>query len=662
MKLLLLSLTILAVSAFLALLSSGRPRLATLIGSAGTVTGGLAACLPALYCLGGGTSLLYSAPWGVPGGHFVLNLDPLAAFFLLPITLLAAACGIYATGYLKGHHPEELGKHWFLFNLLLAALILVVTAANALLFLAAWEIMTLASFFLVAFEHQKAEVRKAAWLYLVLAHLALMLLLALFIVCGVQCAGFDFADFTSLARLPVAEATLLFTAAIAGFGVKAGLFPLHVWLPDAHPAAPSHVSALMSGVLVKTGIYGILRFYTLLPSVSGSAGIVLMALGGTGALFGITLACFQSDIKRALAYSTVENIGIIFVGLGLGLYAAANDQPALAVLGFAGGLLHIWNHSLFKGLMFLGAGSVLHATKTRDMDRLGGLLQRIPWTGGLLIGGSLAIAALPPFNGLISEYLIYLGLLQSGTSTAGFAGLLPLLMVGLLGLTGALAVVAFTRLTGITLLGQPRSTAAETAHESSALMLAPMVLLLTVCLAIGLFPRFAVELLAPALAQLLPAGTTGVSGILVPVATLGRWGLLLCLFLGILALVLAGLRRRRPTARRATWGCAFPFPSSRMAYTGEAFSELTVNHLLPEGLRPEVTAEKPFGLFPVASRLSQRTLDPVLTKVFLPVVETIALRCQRLRWLQQGKSHIYLLYIFLCCTFLMVWVMLEGRS
>jgi formate hydrogenlyase subunit 3/multisubunit Na+/H+ antiporter MnhD subunit len=662
MKFLLLSLTILVVSAFLAILCSGRPRLATLIGSAGTVMGGLAGSLPALLCLGGGKPLLYSTPWIVPGGHFVLNLDPLAAFFLLPITLLAMACGIYATGYLKGHHPGELGKHWFLFNLLVAALILVVTAANALLFLAAWEVMTLASFFLVAFEHQKVEVRRAAWLYLALAHLALMLLLALFIACGVKCAGFDFAGFTPLAQLPVSDATFLFAVAIGGFGVKAGLFPLHVWLPDAHPVAPSHVSALMSGVLVNTGIYGILRFYTLLPSVSGYAGVVLMALGGIGALYGITLACFQSDIKRALAYSTVENIGIIFLGLGLGLYAVANAQPALAVLGFAGGLLHIWNHSLFKGMMFLGAGSVLHATGTRDMDQLGGLLQRMPWTGGLLIGGSLAISALPPFNGLISEWLIYLGLLQSGTSTGGFAGLLPLLMVGLLGLTGALAVVAFTRLTGITLLGHPRSTSAETAHESSALMLAPMVLLLTACLAIGLFPRFAVQLLAPALAQLLPSGTTGVSGVLSPVASLGRWGLLLCLFFGMMALILAMLRRWRPAAQGATWGCAYPFPSSRMAYTGEAFSELTMNHLLPEVLRPEVTVERPVGLFPGAARLAQRTLDPVLTRIYFPMVEAIALRCQRLRWLQQGKSQIYLFYIFLACMVLMVWVLLEGRN
>jgi len=663
MRLLLLSLSLLAGSAVLALLSSARPRLATGFGLGGAAAGALAVSLPALFCLGGGKSLSYSASWSVPGGRFALQVDPLAAFFLLPIALLGLLCALYAAGYLRGHaRPRALGAHWFFFNLLLAAMILVVTAANALLFLAAWEVMTIASFFLVAFEHHLAEVRRAAWLYLVMAHLGLMLLLALFVVCGVQCGGFDFADFAPLTGLPVAEATLLFAVAAAGFGVKAGLFPLHVWLPDAHPAAPSHVSALMSGVLVKTGIYGILRFYTLLPSVSGSAGIVLMALGGTGALFGIALACFQSDIKRALAYSTVENIGIVFVGLGLGLYAAANDQPALAVLGFAGGLLHIWNHSLFKGLMFLGAGSVLHAAETRDMDRLGGLLQRMPWTGGLLIGGSLAIAALPPFNGLISEYLIYLGLLQSGISTAGIAGLLPLLMVGLLGLTGALAVVAFTRLTGITLLGQPRSAAAETAHESSPLMLAPMVLLLAASLAIGLFPPFALQLLAPALAQLLPAGTTGIPAVLAPAAPLGRWGLLLLLFFALMALLLAILRRLRPEAEGATWGCGFPFPSSRMAYTGEAFAELTQNHLLPAALRPEVTAERPAGLFPAVSRLAQRALDPVLIKIFFPAVEGIARRSQRLRWLQQGKSQVYLFYIFLTCTVLMVWSVLEGRT
>lgn len=663
MTLLLGSLLFFAAGGLLALLTSGRPRLSGLLGCAGTVTGALLGMLAAWTELTAGGSPSWAHAWAVPGGRLALHLDPLAAFFLLPTCLLALLCAVYAIGYLRDYpRPGALGSHWFFFNLLVAGMILVLTAANAVLFLAAWEIMTVASFFLVAFEHRQPEVRKAAWLYLVVAHLALMLLLAFFVTAGVRCGSFDFADFGPLARLSPTTATLLFAVAASGFAVKAGLFPLHVWLPDAHPAAPSHVSALMSGVMVKTGIYGILRVVGLLPSVSPNAGFVLMLLGGAGALYGIAMAILQRDIKRCLAYSTVENIGIIFLGLGLGLFAARHDQPLLAALGFAGALLHIWNHALFKGLMFLGAGSLLHGTGSRDMNQMGGLLKRMPWTGSLLIGGGLAIAALPPFNGLVSEWLLYLGLLKAGLAGGGFGGLVPLLLVGALGLTGALALVAFTRLAGIALCGEPRSAAASQAHESGPKMVVPMVVLLLACLAIGLRPQWAVALLAAPLGMLVPARPEMLATVLGPVTQIGNWGALLVLALVATTLGLLWFLRFRPRSRTSTWGCGFSFPSSRMAYTGDGFAELTHSHLLPAGLRLTAVGGSVAGLFPRSVKLALHGLDPVLGRWFLPGFERVADRCVRLRWLQQGRLQVYLLYVFLACAVLMAWSVLAERG
>jgi hydrogenase-4 component B len=414
----------------------------------------------------------------------------------------------------------------------------------------------------------------------------------------------------------------------------------------------------MSAVMVNTGIYGILRVADLLPSISPNTGIALMLLGGAGALYGISLAILQRDVKRCLAYSTVENIGIIFLGLGLGMFAWRHEQPLIAVLGFAGALLHIWNHTLFKGLMFLGAGSLLHSTGTRDMNQMGGLLKRMPWTGSLLVGGSLAISALPPFNGLVSEWLLYLGLLKAGMAGSGFGGLVPLLLVGALGLTGALAVVAFTRLTGIALFGEPRSTQASHAHESGAKMIVPMSLLLLTCLAIGLRPQWAVGLLASPLALLAPVSPEVLTSALTPVAQIGHWAALLILVLAATTLGLLWLLRFRPSSRVSTWGCGFSFPSARMAYTGDGFAELTQNHLLPSGLRLTTECAPVAGLFPRVVRLAQHGLDPVLGRWFLPGFERVADRCVRLRWLQQGRLQVYLLYVFLACAVLLVWIVL----
>ncbi len=660
MNLFYLALGILLIGSLVALLVR-KSALATRVGTISALIASGITIFVSLSVLTGGEVLSQSLSWTVPGGEFALLIDPLAAFFVLPISVLSLFCGLYAGPYLRHEgKTRSLGPHWFFFNILIAAMLLVVTAANAVLFLGAWEIMTISSFFLVAWDHRQEEVRKAAWLYLLAAHLGLMLLFALFILCGSYCSSLNFSDFGLLAQLPLGSASVLYLLALFGFGVKAGLFPVHIWLPDAHPAAPSHVSALMSGVLIKTGIYGILRVISLLPVAPSWWGWLLASLGAAGALYGISLAAQQRDIKRCLAYSTVENVGIILLGLGFGMVAAAEGYPAIALLAYAGGLLHLWNHALFKGVMFLGSGALMHATGTRDMNRMGGLLRRMPLVGLLWIGGSLAISAMPPFNGLVSEWLIYIGLARAGMAQGGFGALAPLLLFALLGIVGALALLTFSRLIGICLLGEPREATADHSHSVAPAMLISMGLLLAGCLLIALYPQGALNLLSRPLAQTSRMPLALVGELHPQVAPLGYGALLLIGALVAFALLLVWLRRHRPQARSVTWGCGYQFPTPRMAYTGEGYSELALRHLLPRFMRPAVNGGKVHGLFPARADLSQNSTDPVLMQGLHPFFLGIADRCHRLRWLQQGRLHIYLLYIFIASAALMAWSFWAG--
>ena len=650
---------ILLFAGSLFVLLARKSAIATMLGTLTTVLATPLTGYAALQVLLSGQALSFTLPWPVPGAEFNLLLDPLAAFFVLPISVLSLFCALYAGPYLAHEGGTRyLASHWFYFNIMVLAMLLVVTAANAVLFLSAWEIMTLSSFFLVAWDHHLEEVRNAAWLYLLVAHLGMMLLLALFMLAGSYCGGLNFSDFAPLAQLPLGSASSLFLLALFGFGVKAGLFPFHIWLPNAHPAAPSHVSALMSGVLIKTGIYGILRILSLLPPAPSWWGWLLVLLGIAGALYGISMASQQRDIKRCLAYSTVENIGIIFLAFGFGLVAVAEGRPTIAILAFTGGMLHLWNHALFKGVMFLGAGALLHATGTRDMNRMGGLLKRMPLTGLFWIGGSLAIGALPPCNGIISEWLLYLGLAQAGTTMDGYTALMPLLLFGLLGLVGAMALVTFSRLIGICLLGEPRDSAAANAHESAPAMLISIGGLLVGCVAIGVFPQGVLRLLATPLAQVarLPIGEELVRAVI----PLGQWNLLLIAALLVLGGFLAWLRYLRPLAQATTWGCGYRFRNPRMSYTGEGYATLAAQHLLPKIMRPEVNGGKVSGIFPAPAILTQQSTDPVLIRFLQPLFVAIAKRCHWLHWVQQGKMPIYLVYIFITSVVLMAWSILAG--
>src|SRR5436309_904152 len=371
MTLLLLALFIFLLAGLTALVAGSSARWSTIVGAGGAMIGSLIGLIPTISVLRGAPSPVVRLPWEVPYGSFFIALDALSAFFLLPIFVLSAVAAVYGSEYLQAYREKKsLGASWCFFNLLIASMALVVIARNGVLFLVAWEVMALASFFLVTFEDEHESVREAGWIYLVATHLGTVFLLALFILLGREHGSLDFDRFTASAG-----SSVVFLLAVIGFGAKAGFMPLHVWLPEAHPAAPTHVSALMSGVMIKTGIYGIVRMLGFLGPPAPWWGWVLIGAGAVSGITGVLFALAQHDLKRLLAYSSVENIGIITMGLGVGVLGLSSGTPWLAALGFVGALLHVLNHAIFKGLLFLGAGAVLTATGTRDMERLGGLLR-----------------------------------------------------------------------------------------------------------------------------------------------------------------------------------------------------------------------------------------------------------------------------------------------
>ena len=440
MTLFLFAMGVIVLGGLAALMAGRSARRASLLGAGGAVTGCALALGPALRALLGGPLERLDAPWSMPGGSFSVALDPVSGLFLVPTLFLSALAAVYGTGYLKPFGATRaLGEAWFCFDLLVVSMALVMVARNGVLFLVAWEVMALASFFLVTFDRKTASVRDAGWTYLIATHLGTAFLLAMFVLLGGATGSLEFDGFGTVAGTAPGLIGPLFLLAVIGFGTKAGFIPLHVWLPEAHPAAPSHVSAVMSGVMIKTGIYGLVRFLIVLGPPPVWWGWLLIGIGVISGVLGVLLALAQHDLKRLLAYHSVENIGIITLGLGLGTLGVASDTPALAVLGFGGGLLHVVNHALFKGLLFLGAGAVLHGAGTGEIDHLGGLQRRMPWTGTCFLVGAAAISGLPPLNGFVSEFLIYLGAFLGVIAAAGTVGILVpgLVTIGALALIGA---------------------------------------------------------------------------------------------------------------------------------------------------------------------------------------------------------------------------------
>ena len=600
-----------------------------------------------------GREIVFSWPV-VEGAEFRVAVDGLSALFLVPVFLISLLGSVYGLGYWKqAEHPDNGRKLRLFYGLLTAGMALVVLARNGILFLAAWEVMALSAFFLVTTEDDRPPAREAGWIYLLATHVATLTLFALFALLRKASGSFTLAPLGEAAATP-GTLTAIFACALVGFGVKAGIMPLHVWLPSSHATAPSHVSALMSGVIIKMGVYGLFRVTSLLPRPPLEWGGILLGLGVVSGVLGVAFAIGQHDLKRLLAYHSIENIGIIVMGLGLALVGRSAGRPDLVVLGAAGGLLHVWNHALFKALLFLGAGSVIHATHTREIDHLGGLSRRMPYTAACFLVGAVAICGLPPLNGFVSELLVYLGLFDALSPERGPSCIGAALAAPALALIGALAVACFVKVCGAVFLGTPRSAHAEDAHESTASMIAPMGVLVACCCAIGLAPVW----VAPLLGQAVSAWDKGLPDAGADLAARAPLGWVSVMGLALVAALLlgGGLLRWlvRGGAAGATWGCGYVAPTPRMQYTSSSFAQMLVG-LFAWVLRPRARRPAVVGLFPRPTGFHSDVPDTVLDGAVLPAFRFGAWLLSWLRVVQLGSIQAYLLYIFLALLALLLW-------
>jgi hydrogenase-4 component B len=594
--------------------------------------------------------------WAIPGGEFRVQMDGLSALFLVPVFLIAALGSIYGLSYWKQTEHLENGRKLRLFyGLLPASMALMLLARNSLLFLVGWEVMALANFFLVTTEDQDPQVRRTGWLYLAATHFSTLILFALFAMLASAVGSFQLRPLHGN-EISSQLATAVFVLCAAGFGLKAGLMPLHVWLPGAHAMAPSHVSAMMSGVVLKMGIYGIVRVTSLLPNPPLAWGGSLLVLGAVSGVLGVAYAIGQHDLKRLLAYHSIENIGIIVMGLGLALAGRSLGRIDWIVLGLSGGLLHVWNHALFKALLFLGAGSVIHATHTRDIDHLGGLAKRMPRTAICFLIGAVAICGLPPLNGFVSEFLVYLGLFRTLGPKAGPTLVGAAFAAPALALIGALAVACFVKVFGVIFLGTPRSQQAADAREAGWSMIGAMGVLVACCLVIGLAPGLAAPMLTQAVEAWvpeLPASDVQLATY-APLGWISVMGLLLLAGTAAASVWLRSRCGRETVSIGPTWGCGYALPTARMQYTSSSFGQILVG-LFAWALRPHRQQPADLAIFPEAASFHSDVPDVVLDEGVMPVVRWISWLCGWFRVLQQGSIQAYLLYIFLTLLVLLFW-------
>jgi hydrogenase-4 component B len=535
---------------------------------------------------------------------------------------------------------------------MIASLAGVVLAADGFSFLLAWEVMALSAFLLVTTEDDQTEVQQAGWVYLAATHAGTLALFALFGLLWATTGSLEFRPIPSDGS-GAGVTSLLFLLALLGFGLKAGIVPMHFWLPAAHASAPSHVSALLSGVVLKMGIYGLLRILTLLPTPPTAVGLLLLAVGAGSAVYGVLFALGQHDLKRLLAYHSVENIGIIVMGLGLALIGVSAKQPAWAALGLGGCLLHVWNHALFKGLLFLAAGSVVHAAGTREIDRLGGLARPMTRTAALFAVGAAAICGLPPLNGFVSELLIYVGLLRISTDAIDGAWSVAPLAAPLLAMAGALAIACFVKAFGTVFLGPDRSGHAARAHDSPPAMLLGMGLLALGCIGIGALPALVMPALDPVVRSWVRLDPPPP-----PLGELVPWhavmGMNAVLVGGVLtgALLLGSRARRRPPALAVTWDCGYARPGPTMAYTASSFAQI-LTRLFHWVLQPRFGDAVSRDLFPPRRSFHTAVPEQVLDGVLTPLWARFRRTLVPLRAVQHGRVQQYLMYVLLTLCILL---------
>ncbi|MFO1316676.1 MAG: hydrogenase 4 subunit B [Burkholderiales bacterium] len=621
---------------------------------------GLALAAVAFTAIGAAPQALV-LPLGLPDLPFHLRIDALSAFFLVLLGATGAAVSVYSAGYFRASDGTAPGLVCFEYHTFLAAMALVLVADDAYVFMVAWETMALASYFLVTTEHRIPEIRRAGFLYLTIAHVGAIAILLCFGVLQGGSGDYTFEAMRAIA-LPGAWPSVAFFLALMGFGAKAGLLPLHVWLPEAHPAAPSPVSALMSAVMLKTAIYGILRVtFDLMHAQLWWWGVVALAAGLVTALFGVVFAAVQTDMKRLLAYSSIENIGIIVAGIGLTILFRAYEKPALAAIALTAVLYHALNHAFFKSLLFLTTGSVLHATRERSLGKLGGLIHRMPWVAWLALVGTLAIAGLPPLNGFVSEWLLLQAFLFTPTLPQSFVNMLVPVATAALVLAVALAAYVMVKFYGIVFLGRPREANLAYAHDAGPWERAALAYLAAGCVLLGLFPVNVIALLDPVNTLLVGASAVPEGPrswlLLAPVdADRSSYSPLIVLVV-IAATVLLTIqivhRFYHGRVRRAPpWDCGFPGQTPRMQDTAEGFGQ-PIRTVFEPFFRMERHLPSPFDAKPT---YSVKVEDPLWHGLYLPIVRGAEVVARLVGYIQQGRISVYLTYSFFTLLALLFFV------
>lgn len=647
----LLSLTVLCAGGVFALLTS---RLFSLM-KAGYIAITAAGCLIGLYAtalsLMSGEAAAFSISW-LHIFTLSFSLDPLSAFFLIPIFAVCPVAVLYGFHYMDtAERRGRIGVNFFFTAMLITGMALVATADNIVSFALVWEMMSLSSFLLVMYSYEKQNTRKAGYIYFIFTQAGAMFIFAALALAYSYTGSYDFSAFSGL---PANIKRIVFFLALVGFGSKAGIFPLHMWLPHAHPAAPSNISAIMSGVMIKMGIYGIIRCYAVLNVTDLIFGEVVLSLGMISGVLGVVYALGKHDLKKLLAYHSVENIGIILIGCGIGMIGLASGNMVMASFGFAGGLLHVLNHSIFKSLLFLGAGAVLQKTGVRHIDQLGGIQKRMPITGKTFLTGSISISGLPPFNGFVSEFLIYYGAFH-GLSLIGSSFVYTMLAILSLAIIGGLAAACFTKVVGVVFLGEPRTEMAAQAEEAGISMVIPMLLLAASCLVIGIFPAPFVELVFLALKSiktLVPVSAEEVALVTGNLAMAAR------VFLAVILFSVA-LRKifylRKEIGRGPTWGCGFTQPTVRMQYTGTSYAMSVVGFFRPFA-QVRTIYSGISRIFP--GRTSYQTRVEDISEIAL--VDHLAIPflvlLRKLRWIQHGHIQLYIGYIIVAIVALLLFV------
>lgn len=580
------------------------------------------------------------------------RVDSISIFFLVPIFIVAPLALFYSFHYMENREKASRSAvNYFFFAILVASMALVVMSANIITFALAWEIMSLSSYFLVVYDYEIKANRKAGYLYFIFAQGGAMFLFAAFALIYSHVGSFDFTHFS---QVPDSTKLLVFILAFIGFGSKAGIFPLHIWLPHAHPAAPSHISAIMSGVMIKMGIYGIIRMYILLDAPTPFIGQIVLVTGIITGVFGVIYALAKQDIKQLLAYSSVENIGIILIGLGIGMVGVTEHNQAMAFFGFAGAFMHVFNHSIFKSLLFMGAGSVLHKAKSKNIDQLGGLMKRMPTTGKTFLVGSVAISGLPPFSGFIGEFLIYYGAFQ-GISTPRVSFVLTILAIVSLAVIGGLATACFTKVVGLAFLGEPRTEQAANATESGVSMRVIMTLMAATCLVIGVLPAPFIKMAFSGIKDIQVIGNYNTESFMEIIKNISQTAALFIAVFIAISLFRKMLYVKKEISSGGTWGCGFTQPTVRMQYTGTSYAAEMIDFY-----RPFVPVKKRYSgiskIFPGKTTWETWVEDIAETNFQQKLIQPLFRLLDKLRWIQHGNIQLYIGYIILAIVVLLLFL------